>query len=170
MRMEPEHALRGHDGRVVYADRLAANVYARLTPSMRTEVRAMIENDWQGALELRREDLNDLGIVGGEFRISDCVARCSLYFGGTEEHPKVVIEGRQSMIDGAMPETVMTGLAGRDLADIVGNEIARGLTVVDAGFADGITTIRHLADSAFLVDEMAAPFTSRPGRTRNGDG
>jgi len=166
MRHEPEHALQGYDGRVVYASRLALNAYARLTPSMRDEVRAMVENEWQGALELKRDDMVDLDIVGGEFRISDCVASCRLDFGGTEERPRVVIDRQQAMVDGHMPDTLLLGLRRRDLADVVGNEVCRGLTINDAANEDGHTVLRHHSDSGFIVDAMGRPFETREKEKR----
>lgn len=161
MRNPPQHALCGYDGRVVYTDHITASVYALLTEEKRAQVRGMIEGFYQGSVKLERNSVAGLEIMGGEFRISDCVVRCSLEFLGEPDNPKLVIKHREVLIDGAMPETLVNGLKGRDLGDLIDLNLLRGTKIVRIEEDQEFTRIVFDDDTSYIIDNQGTPPENR---------
>lgn len=162
----PKHALCGYDGRIIYADAVTSAAYNALTDAKRTQVRHMLENDWQGRVDLECDSIEGLALVGGEFRVSDCVARSRLDFRGTKESPDVVIHSGHILVRGDLPEVVLNGLRRQNLERIINLPFPVHAHITSAANNNGIARIDYSDMTSFIIDELGTPHEKRPKGTK----
>ena len=150
--LDERTAMKGYDDRPVFTDPITQNLYAALTPAMRSQVRRMMRTDWQGRTEIAPADLaNGDGVASASISVSDCVARSEVVF-ATAGLGKVVTSARSVAIGATLPQTVMNSMRGRPLTDVIDHPVLEGLEVQDVDATAEGCVLYHSYDSRYLVD------------------